>query len=102
VQDKFTTNYALPDGSYGTINGGSYTDTGGTANLITGNETNGGNIYANDPAAAPNTAMIDVSAQYTSSGVGSAIPVIDLGTAGFYVTKVIVPLAGIAGAALVC
>ena len=82
--DKFTTNYFLPDGSYGTVVGGSYTSSSGaTANLETGNYTlaNGqtGNIYSNDPAAKPNTATLPMPSQFTASGVGSAVPISNLG-----------------------
>jgi hypothetical protein len=87
-QDKFTTNYYLPDGTYGTLNGGIYHGTGGDVNLITGNISAGGNIYASDPAEQPNTAALNIPPLYTSSGVGSAIPVSALGTAGFYTTRV--------------
>jgi len=83
--DKFTTNYFLPDGSYGTVVGGSYTSSGGDkANLETGYYTlaNGqtGNIYSNDPAAKPNTAALPMPSQFTASGVGSAVPISSLGS----------------------
>lgn len=83
--DKFTTNFFLPDGSYGTVVGGSYTSSSGaTANLETGDYTlaNGqtGNIYANDPAAKPNTATLPMPSQFTASGVGSAVPISSLGS----------------------
>ncbi|PMD21324.1 hypothetical protein NA56DRAFT_645616 [Hyaloscypha hepaticicola] len=83
--DKFTTNYLLPDGSFGTVVGGSYTSsTGDHANLETGDYTlaNGttGNIYSNDPAAKPNTATLPMPSQFTASGVGSAVPISNLGT----------------------
>jgi hypothetical protein len=82
--DKFTTNYFLPDGSYGTIVGGAYTAASGdVANLETGDYTlaNGtkGNIYANNESAKPNTATLAMPSQYTASGVGSAIPASVLG-----------------------
>ncbi|KAM3065409.1 hypothetical protein ACMFMG_011469 [Clarireedia jacksonii] len=82
--DKFTTNYFLPDNSYGTIVGGSYTSSSGAhANLESGNFTKAdgttGNIYSADPAAAPNTATLPIPSQYTASGVGSAIPASALG-----------------------
>ncbi|KAH6673373.1 hypothetical protein B0J14DRAFT_430731, partial [Halenospora varia] len=82
--DRFTTNFLLPDGSYGTVATGSYTSSGGdTANLETGNYTltNGqtGNIYSSNAAAKPNTATIVLPSQYTASGVGSAIPATALG-----------------------
>jgi len=83
--DKFTTNYFLPDGSFGTVVGGSYTSSAGDhANLETGDYTlvNGttGNIYSNDPAAKPNTATLPMPSQFTASGVGSAVPIASLGS----------------------
>jgi hypothetical protein len=57
-------------------------------NLLTGNITAGGNIYSSDPADQPNAAALNIPPLYTSSGVGSAIPVSDLGTAGFYTTRI--------------
>jgi hypothetical protein len=82
--DRFTTNYFLPDGSYGTIVGGSYaTSSGDSTNLISGDYTlkdgTKGNIYANNEAAKPNTATLHLPAQFTSQGVGSAIPASALG-----------------------
>jgi len=83
--DKFTTNFFLPDGSFGTVVGGSYTSSSGDhANLETGDYTlaNGqtGNIYSNDPAAKPNTATLPMPSQFTASGVGSAVPISSLGS----------------------
>ncbi|RMZ80338.1 hypothetical protein DV738_g2912, partial [Chaetothyriales sp. CBS 135597] len=83
--DKFTTNYFLSDGSHGTVSNGSYeTADGGWANLVTGEYslTDGtqGNIYANDPANAPDSNSVPVPTPFTSSGVGSAIPGSELGT----------------------
>jgi len=82
--DKFTTNYFLPDGSYGTLAGGHYTSyTGDEANLQSGNYTleNGttGNIYGSDEAKKPNTATLAIPSQYTAAGIGSAIPASALG-----------------------
>jgi hypothetical protein len=82
--DQFTTNYYLPDGSYGTVVGGAYTSAAGdTANLETGNYTlisgQTGNIYSNNPAAKPNTATLPLPSQFTASGVGTAIPASALG-----------------------
>jgi len=83
--DRFTTNYFLPDGSHGTVVGGSYVSSAGdTANLETGDYTlvNGttGNIYSSNPVAKPNTATLPLPSQFTASGVGSAIPVNSLGS----------------------
>lgn len=82
--DKFTTNYFLPDGSFGTVVGGAYTSaTKDTANLETGDFTlsNGttGNLYSANEAAKPNTAALPLPSQFTGSGVGSAIPASALG-----------------------
>lgn len=78
-QDRFTTDYFLPDDSYGSIITGNYTTlTGDHANLITGDFelANGqtGNIYQGDTIAEPNTSTLVLPTPYTSSGVGSAIP----------------------------
>jgi hypothetical protein len=83
--DKFTTNFFLPDGSHGTIVGGSYTSSSGDhANLETGDYTlasgQTGNIYSKDPAAKPNTATLPMPTQFTASGVGSAVPISNLGS----------------------
>ncbi|KAG4033407.1 hypothetical protein MFRU_005g04140 [Monilinia fructicola] len=82
--DQFTTNYYLPDDSYGTVVGGSYTSpSGATANLETGDYTNKdgttGNIYSSNEAAKPNTQTLPMPSQFTASGVGSAIPASALG-----------------------
>ncbi|PQE20120.1 hypothetical protein CJF30_00001418 [Rutstroemia sp. NJR-2017a BBW] len=82
--DQFTTNYFLPDNSYGTLVGGSYTSSSGAhADLASGNFTKAdgttGNIYSADPGSAPNTATLPIPSQYTASGVGSAIPASALG-----------------------
>jgi hypothetical protein len=57
-------------------------------NLLTGNITAGGNIYATDPSEQPNAGALAIPPIYTSAGIGSAIPLTELGTAGFYTTKV--------------
>ncbi|KAG4435465.1 hypothetical protein IFR05_009037 [Cadophora sp. M221] len=79
--DKFTTNFFLPDGSYGTVVGGAYTSSkGDIANLESGEYTlasgEKGNIY---PAGRPNTATLPMPSQFTGTGVGSAIPANSLG-----------------------
>src|SRR6266536_5836915 len=76
--DKFTTNYFLPDNSYGTVVGGAYTASNGdVANLETGDYTlaNGqtGNIYSNNPSEKPSTASLSIPSQYTASGVDPEI-----------------------------
>ncbi|MCJ1382466.1 hypothetical protein MMC17_005579 [Xylographa soralifera] len=92
--DRFTTNFFLPDGSYGTIDSGSYTTSDSSnANLLTGQYTlsNGttGNIYgsANSPEV-PNTSTLTLPTPFTSSGVGSAIPASDLGGLATYTITV--------------
>ncbi|KAJ4303292.1 hypothetical protein N0V90_002185 [Kalmusia sp. IMI 367209] len=75
--DKFTTNYAFPDRSYGSLTTGDYTQGEDKANLLTGQFTKDGsegNIYSDDTSAKPNTATLSVPPQWTGSGVGSAIP----------------------------
>ncbi|MCJ1408791.1 hypothetical protein MMC19_002867 [Ptychographa xylographoides] len=80
--DKFTTNFFLPDGSFGTIDDGNYTATDGSiANLLTGQYTlrNGtiGDIY--ESGDVPNTSTLALPTPFTSAGVGSAIPASALG-----------------------
>jgi hypothetical protein len=82
--DRFTTNYFLPDGSYGTVVGGEYTSAAGdVANLETGDYTliggQTGNIYSNNPAAKPNLVTLPLPSQFTAAGVGTAIPASALG-----------------------
>ncbi|CAI6335223.1 unnamed protein product [Periconia digitata] len=76
--DKFTTNFQLPDGSYGSLTTGDFSSGGSKANLFTGQYSKdggeSGNIYANDAAAKPNTATLSIPPQFTGTGVGSAIP----------------------------
>ncbi|KAI9737426.1 MAG: hypothetical protein M1834_009580 [Cirrosporium novae-zelandiae] len=91
--DKFTTNYYLADGSYGSIITGNYNVTDGSvANLITGNYTleNGdtGNIYSDNVAQMPDTSTMAMPTPWTSSGVGSAIPVTALGAEITYTTTI--------------
>ncbi|EXJ67506.1 uncharacterized protein A1O5_09519 [Cladophialophora psammophila CBS 110553] len=83
--DKFTTDYYLPDGSYGSISSGNYTTPNGDhANLITGSYrlANGqsGNIYQEDTLEEPNTSTLAVPTPWTSKGVGSAIPASEVGS----------------------
>ncbi|RDL35868.1 Uncharacterized protein BP5553_06480 [Venustampulla echinocandica] len=82
--DRFTTNFLLPDNSFGTVASGQYSSNNGDqANLLSGDYTlaNGqkGNIYADNPSAKPNTATLALPSQFTASGVGSAIPATALG-----------------------
>lgn len=89
--DKFTTNFAFPDGSYGSLTTGDYSSGDSTANLINGNYTSGGqqgNIYASDPSAKPNTATLSIPPQYTGTGVGGAIPATELGSVIVYTTTI--------------
>lgn len=82
--DKFTTNYAFPDGSFGSLTTGDYTQGGSQANLISGQYTKEGgetgDIYAEDTSAKPNTATLSIPPQFTGSGVGSAIPPSEIGS----------------------
>ena len=88
-QDRFTTDFFLVDGSYGTIANGSFnTTTGNQANLITGSFqlANGstGNIYSAASTEMPNTSKLPIPTPWTSSGVGSAIPGSQLGNLATY------------------
>lgn len=89
-KDKFTTNFYLPDGSYGTIVSGNYmASDGSSANLLSGAYTlaNGtsGDIYksSNSPAK-PNTSTLTLPKQFTGSGVGNVIPASALGGVATY------------------
>ncbi|RDW79471.1 hypothetical protein BP6252_04109 [Coleophoma cylindrospora] len=80
--DKFTTNFHLPDGSYGTILGGNYSSLGGdTADLVNGVYTlvdgKTGDIYSS--VAPPDIGTLAIPSQYRGTGVGSAIPLSSLG-----------------------
>lgn len=92
-QDKFTTNYVLPDGAYGTVVTGNYTASNGVADLLTGDYTlsdgTAGNVYgsASSPSK-PDTATLTVPTQYTAAGVGSAIPLSALGQWSTYTTTI--------------
>lgn len=91
--DKFTTNYILADGSYGSIKSGEYSAKDGTkANLITGQYTksNGesGDIFADNITAKPNLATLSVPPQFTGTGVGSAIPASELGSIVVFTTTI--------------
>jgi hypothetical protein len=82
--DKFTTNFFLPDTSFGTLNLGTYTTRSGDfASLQTGEYTlaNGthGNIYSNNPSAKPDTSTLPIPTQFTASGVGPVISASALG-----------------------
>ncbi|OCK87121.1 uncharacterized protein K441DRAFT_623584 [Cenococcum geophilum 1.58] len=101
--DKFTTNYILADGSYGTITTGEYSGADGSkVNLLTGNFTisNGqnGNIYSNDESAKPNTATLSIPPQWTGTGVGSAIPITELASVG--TTSTVIPVSTIAASTI--
>jgi hypothetical protein len=89
--DKFTTNFAFADGSYGSLTTGEYNSGGNKANLITGEFTSGdqkGNIYSADPNAKPNTSTLSIPPQYTGTGVGSAVPANQLGSIIVYTTTI--------------
>ncbi|KAI9840194.1 MAG: hypothetical protein M1837_001866, partial [Sclerophora amabilis] len=92
--DKFTTNFFLPDGSYGTVVTGDYTAADGShANLLSGDFSlsNGstGNVYARDKNKKPNTATLTLPTPWTSTGVGVAIDPSTLG--GFQTYVMVVP-----------
>ena len=81
--DRFTTNYFLPDGSYGTVVGGAYTSRNGdVANLETGEYTlidgQRGNIYPSG-VEKPDIATLPLPTQFTGTGIGSAVPASSLG-----------------------
>ncbi|KAK2841661.1 hypothetical protein FQN49_006037 [Arthroderma sp. PD_2] len=85
--DRFTTNYYFADGSYGSVTTGDYhLANGDSVNLIKGNYTrsNGeaGNLY--DGGASPNLSTLPIPTQFTSKGVGTAIPGSELGGAATY------------------
>jgi hypothetical protein len=87
--DKFTTNFAFADGSYGSLTTGEYNSGGNKVNLISGDITSGdqkGNIYSADPNAKPNTSTLSIPPQYTGTGVGSAVPANQLGSIIVYTT----------------
>ncbi|KAI9815201.1 MAG: hypothetical protein M1832_005536 [Thelocarpon impressellum] len=91
--DPYTTNYYLPDGSYGSIVGGDYNAPDGSkANLLTGDYhlQNGtsGNVYAGHESDKPNTATLTLPKPYTSAGVGSAIAASALGALKTFTTTV--------------
>lgn len=89
--DKFTTNFAFPDGSHGSLTTGDYSSDGASVNLVSGDYTKGdekGNIYSNDPSAKPNTATLSIPPQYTGTGVGGAIPATELGSIIIYTTTI--------------
>jgi hypothetical protein len=90
--DKFTTNYKFPDGSYGSLTTGDYTQGGSQANLLSGQYTkNGGesgNLYAEDQSAKPNTATLSIPPQFTATGEGSAIPASEIGSVVVMTTEI--------------
>ncbi|KAF1939605.1 hypothetical protein EJ02DRAFT_254219 [Clathrospora elynae] len=89
--DRFTTNFAFADGSYGSLTTGDYHSGGSDVNLVSGNYTKDGasaNIYASDPQAKPNTSTLSIPAQFTGTGVGAAIPATELGSIIVYTTTI--------------
>ena len=83
-QDKFTTNFFLPDGSYGSIVRGEYvTSDGSRVDVLTGaytlNNGSSGNIYDQDAVAKPNAGELPLPTPYTSRGVGNPIAASTLG-----------------------
>lgn len=90
--DKFTTNFAFADGSYGSLTTGDYVQGGSKANLLSGQYTKDGgetgNIYAQDPAAKPNTATLSIPPQFTGMGEGTAIPASEIGSVVVITTEI--------------
>ncbi|KAI9863737.1 MAG: hypothetical protein M1824_006334 [Vezdaea acicularis] len=91
--DRFTTNYFLPDGSYGSIDTGLYTGSDGSnANLIDGSYTlkDGvtGNVYKDASISALNIATLTLPKPFTGTGIGSAIPANELGSLETYTTTI--------------
>jgi hypothetical protein len=89
--DKFTTNFAFADGSYGSLTTGEYSSGGNSANLISGDYKSGsqqGNIYAANAQDKPNTATLSIPPQYTGTGVGSAVPADQIGSIIVYTTTI--------------
>ncbi|KAL3421126.1 hypothetical protein PVAG01_07571 [Phlyctema vagabunda] len=87
--DKFTTNYHLSDGSYGTIFDASYSSAqGDVANLANGVYTladgKTGDIFSN--VAPPDTATLAMPSQFQGSGIGGPIPA---GALGFQIITTI-------------
>ena len=87
-QDHFTTNFVLPDGSYGTLDTGLYHAADGSQAFLANGSFSAhdgptGNVYG-DAAKAPNTATLPVPTPYTGTGVGSAIPITALGGLATY------------------
>jgi len=86
--DKFTTNFKLADGSFGSLTTGEYTSSDNQqVNLLSG-DYSGGNIYASAPQDKPNTSTLSVPPQYTGTGVGAAIPASELGSVIVYTTTI--------------
>jgi hypothetical protein len=77
--DRFTTNFVLADGSSGTLDSGNLDiKDGPRVNMLDGSYSGAGqsgNIYGGSP---PDTATLPIPTPYTSSGVGSAIPITGL------------------------
>ncbi|KAH8724398.1 hypothetical protein GQ44DRAFT_564859, partial [Phaeosphaeriaceae sp. PMI808] len=85
--DKFTTNFAFADNSFGSLTTGEYQSGGNKANLFSGNYS-AGNIYAAKPQDKPNTSTLSIPPQYTGTGVGSAVPPNQLGSVVVYTTTI--------------
>lgn len=81
--DRFTTNYAFAEGSYGSLTTGEYNSGGKQVNLLSDSS-----VYSNNPSAQPNTATLSIPPQYTGTGIGSAIPAGQLGSIIVYTTTI--------------
>ncbi|PGH00243.1 hypothetical protein GX51_05940 [Blastomyces parvus] len=91
--DRFTTNFYLVDGSFGSILTGIYnTPSGDTVDLVSGKYTRAnretGNIYDGDEASKPNTSTMVLPPAWTSKGVGTAIPGSELGDGATFTTTI--------------
>lgn len=90
--NRFTTNYFLPNSATGNVDSGSYIGPdGSTANFLSGNYTkadgSSGNLYPG--SAPPNTATLDLPTAFsTASGIGSGIAATALGGLATYTTTI--------------
>ncbi|KAK2749114.1 hypothetical protein FQN55_003816 [Onygenales sp. PD_40] len=90
--DRFTTNFYLPSGIYGSVTTGILHVENTTWNLLTGEYTDKSgskrNLYDEAHLPKPNTATMSMPQPWTSKGVGSAIPGSELGDLATYTTTI--------------
>ncbi|KAK2809684.1 hypothetical protein FQN50_003528 [Emmonsiellopsis sp. PD_5] len=90
--DRFTTNFYLPSGVYGSVTTGILHVENTTWNLLTGEFTDKSgskrNFYDEAHLPKPNTATMSMPQPWTSKGVGSAIPGSELGDRATYTTTI--------------